>query len=345
MGNGVDLDRFISSQQFRFAYKSLADDKKTAYSAVLRGYLGFECRISVYGVGADGIQDVLTAIRLDIPELFWVKENNVEYNVLMHGSCTVVPSYRFDEKTTIAMLAAMQSVADSLQRSFFGLTEIDLQVAVHDYLVKHFLYGGEDGDYAYEACGPLLYGIGVCEGVAKAYKYLCDRCGLRSIVVVGWAENHKGDQEESEPHAWNISEIGGAYYHQDVTFDASLSDATIRYDYFNLSDDEIVVDHRFDRSHYPPCSASYGYYRKAGLYAASKSELKELVRKEYRPEQPLVFQVPIIQEGEQEFRDRIMRIVGGAVPVLPGCRLPLTLVSNRSRGVYQVSFSEAKRDM
>lgn len=62
-----------------------------------------------------------------------------------------------------------------------------------------------------------MYGIGVCEGISKAFKYLCDKVGIKSGIVIG---NVKG---EVAAHAWNQICIEGAWYNIDVTFDMNLS--------------------------------------------------------------------------------------------------------------------------
>lgn len=46
------------------------------------------------------------------------------------------------------------------------------------------------------------------------------------------------------PHAWNIVNIGEKPYHLDVTWDISFPESTrIAYDYFNLSDDLMNLEH------------------------------------------------------------------------------------------------------
>ena len=46
------------------------------------------------------------------------------------------------------------------------------------------------------------------------------------------------------PHAWNIVNIGEKPYHLDVTWDISFPESTrITYDYFNLTDDLMNLEH------------------------------------------------------------------------------------------------------
>ncbi len=52
------------------------------------------------------------------------------------------------------------------------------------------------------------------------------------------------------------------------------------YDYFSLTDDEISVDHEFDRTIYPKCdNNSLGYFSINHLIAHDKNELADIIKK------------------------------------------------------------------
>lgn len=80
--------------------------------------------------------------------------------------------------------------------------------------------------------------MGVCEGIAKAVKVLCDALGIWCMIAICGNNPEKGIKYR---HTWNIVRIDGQFYHLDATFDNSLgkcsvTGAEIRYDYFNLDD-------------------------------------------------------------------------------------------------------------
>ena len=99
---------------------------------------------------------------------------------------------------------------------------------------------------------------------------------MRSLVVYGKARNPvKGDTMEL--HAWNIVEIEGKTYHLDVTFDMSLTDKTNRYDYFNLSDEDIKKEHVIINV-IPPCTTiGYDYFTVNNLVVNSPADLDRLI--------------------------------------------------------------------
>ena len=67
-------------------------------------------------------------------------------------------------------------------------------------------------------------------------------------------------------HTWNIVKINGTYYHLDATFDNSLrkdyGNSEIRYDYFNLDDQQIFRDHEPLIAPAPHCTDHDHFYYK-----------------------------------------------------------------------------------
>ena len=122
-----------------------------------------------------------------------------------------------------------------------GLNEGEKERYVHDFICRNVRYDKLKKPYSHEILGPLGQGVGVCEGIAKAVKCLCDRLGVWCIVAL--AENNP-DKGIKYRHAWNVVRLGDAYYHLDATFDNSLGSAElVRYDYFNLDDRRLFRDH------------------------------------------------------------------------------------------------------
>jgi len=114
---------------------------------------------------------------------------------------------------------------------------------LHDWLIYHAYY---DKNYEYYgADGVLLRGYGVCDSYSKAYVLLCEEANIPVSRVTGIA---------GESHAWNAVQIGGQWYHVDVTwddpYDPESGDQIIsgkeNHEYFCLSDDLIGLDHQND---------------------------------------------------------------------------------------------------
>lgn len=90
-------------------------------------------------------------------------------------------------------------------------------VMIHDYLIDNIEY---DESYKcigiYSVYGALVKKLAVCEGYAKAFKYILNSAGIECELVQGKATNSSG---KTESHAWNIVKIDDKWYNVDVTWD------------------------------------------------------------------------------------------------------------------------------
>ena len=148
-----------------------------------------------------------------------------------------------------------------------NMSEYDIELTIHDYLVSNTEYGHADEFYEDEHSpyGALMDHVAVCEGYAKAYELLSICCGLESKLVYGTTSNGN--------HVWNISKIDGVWYQVDVTWDDPTGDAGdydfgISHAFFNINDTYLNnLDHSWNRDYYPICeSIQENYYvRSNGL--------------------------------------------------------------------------------
>ncbi|MGA1826550.1 MAG: transglutaminase domain-containing protein [bacterium] len=121
--------------------------------------------------------------------------------------------------------------------------------AIHDWIVANVDY---DMTYTeYSAYAALFLGTTVCQGYSLlTYKMLHEtNIGVRIVEGLG------GD----EPHAWNLVNLCGTWYHLDVTWDdpGHYNPNAIYYTYFNKSSSEMSNDHTFDEQDYPEALISY----------------------------------------------------------------------------------------
>lgn len=85
------------------------------------------------------------------------------------------------------------------------------------------------------------------EGIALAFKALCDMVGVECLVVSG-----RLDRAE---HYWNIITVDGASYHVDVSAAAELGLAGT----FLISDSDMWGHYWWDNEKYPQCEGSLSY--------------------------------------------------------------------------------------
>lgn len=134
-----------------------------------------------------------------------------------------------------------------------GMNYYQREKAIHDYIVKNYSYdldnlaGGMKRQESYSLYGLLKNGEGVCQGYSQLFLALCLNTKIPSGIVYGVAGGG--------PHAWNVVSLYGKFYHVDVTWDDPIPDRglTVRYDYYNISEQTISKDHQWDNISHSPC--------------------------------------------------------------------------------------------
>lgn len=140
------------------------------------------------------------------------------------------------------------------------MKDYEKELVLHDYLVNNTtydkrLYSGNMPEDSYTAYGVLINGTGVCQGYAEAMNRLLLSSGIESIMAVGEAK----DGSEWIGHAWNMVKLDGEYYHVDSTWDDPVtSDGSNKlvHSYFNITDEQMSKDHRWNREDYPEANGT-----------------------------------------------------------------------------------------
>jgi len=141
---------------------------------------------------------------------------------------------------------------------------------IHDFICQNVRYDKLKKPYSHEIIGPLGQGVGVCEGIAKTVKILCDHLGIWCMIAISEANPTQGIKYR---HAWNIIQLDGQYFHLDATFDNSLGrDGVIRYDYFNLDDSKVFRDHQPVIYPIPACTQGDRFYYRENKLSFTKIE-------------------------------------------------------------------------
>ncbi len=156
-----------------------------------------------------------------------------------------------------------------------GMTDYEKEISVHDYIINHCAYDYKNFSMntlppeAFTPYGILVSGSGVCEGYSTSMKLMMDILGIECGIVHGIANLGS--------HSWNIIKIGGSCYYLDITWDDPvMQDESnfLRYDYFNITGEEVTAEHQLDLDKYPECTATkYNYYYYNNLIIESSDEL------------------------------------------------------------------------
>lgn len=263
-------------------------ERQSVYHAMKTGFTALAPSFPVLRLDAAALNDVFFQLRLDCPEIFYV--SGFSYRFYRDADhVELIPQYLFDKGKIRDHQQAMSARVTKLCRAVQSKSEAEKEQYIHDFLCENVRYDKLKKPYSHEIIGPLGQGVGVCEGIAKSAKILCDNLGIWCAIAISDAAPDQGIKYR---HAWNVVKIGGVYRHLDVTFDLSLSrEGLIRHDYYNLSDQQILRDHQPLLYPMPACPAGDGsFYRQKKLSFTKMEEVENRTRQAVRKKKPLLFQ-------------------------------------------------------
>ncbi len=256
-----------------YYYGRMNKVQQSAYHAMMTGFQKIDDEFLVPALEMKELYDVFFQLRLDHPEIFWAIGYKIKY---YKGSPNLifVPEYLFEKNKIKEHQKAMNSRIEKLVRPAKSLSEAEKEKYVHDFICNNIHYDKLKKPYSHEIIGPLGQGVGVCEGIAKTVKVLCDALGIWCMIAICGNNPEKGIKYR---HTWNIVKIGGQYYHLDATFDNSLEKnylekEEIRYDYYNLDDKSIFRDHEPLIAPAPACTDGNHFYYKEKKLSFTKME-------------------------------------------------------------------------
>ncbi len=187
---------------------------------------------------------------------------------------------RLSFEDTTVLIKVKEIIAQVVKES---MTDYEKELAIHDYLVLNYRYDYENykndtiPDESYSPYGLLIKGTGVCQAYAETMELLLNAVGIECKMVVGTSN---GDN-----HGWNIVKLEDEYYMLDVTYDDPAPDETgyVSYKYFNVTADQLALDHEWDSSKWPTANGTkYNYYVYNDLVVNNYNDFKKLVAKKIK---------------------------------------------------------------
>ena len=252
-----------------YYYMQMDKQQQAAYRDMKAGLQALAPSFLVTRLENRVLGDIFFQLRLDCPEIFYA----VGFQYRFYPDSTkveLVPEYLFEKAKIREHQKAMEARIAKLIRPAQALTAWEKELYIHDFICQGVRYDKLKKPYSHEIIGPLGQGVGVCEGIAKTVKILCDALGIWCMIAISEANPEKNIKYR---HAWNIIRAEGKYCHLDATFDNSLGTGdNIRYDYFNLSDSAFFRDHEPVLYKAPPCSEGNLFYYLVKKQSFTKTE-------------------------------------------------------------------------
>ena len=267
--SNVQVDKYFYNQleeKSRIIYRAFESNKEQMKTGTYQIELGdsFSDTLSQSN-GQEQLgeyyQSAIEAYTYDNPEVFYLSPKkmylNIEtttrggtttYNVFINsGNEANYLAEEFNSKEEIDQaIAQIEQVKNQIVQNRTGNTYEDIKM-VHDYLVDNISYDSSlSKQNIYNIYGALVNRECVCEGYARAFKYLLDELDIPCVMVIGTGTNSQG---ETENHAWNYVQLNGNWYAVDSTWDdpvvigGGTASEQSRYKYFLVGREIIDQDH------------------------------------------------------------------------------------------------------
>ena len=271
-----------------YYYNQMDERSRTAYNRTREAILNHKSKINIMDLRLTSKEylDILQKLLLDDISLYYVNAKKIQFISVLSQITYVVLSYTYTQAECSKYDELIEKrVTEFIERAnLYGKNNSEVVHSLHDLFVLTIKYdysadtGTSDSDlFAHSILGVFLKRKAVCDGVAKAFKYLLNRLNIRCVVVRGILGGN-GAVNGKENHAWNIVYINDDFYHIDVTND--LMKEHSRYlcqDYYCLDDKLISRDHRGFQG-VPRCTErKENYFDKNGTAISGKESLRKLI--------------------------------------------------------------------
>lgn len=178
----------------------------------------------------DDYQSAVEAFLYDNPDVFYIDANKLflsietttsilkkTHNVYIgpaKNDTYYADGFTSEPQVKVAV-KKIEDIRDIVTKRLTGNTYRDI-LKIHNYLVENIHYDKEYKSIGrYSIYGAFIDKTCVCEGYAKALKYLLNAADIPCVIAQGTATNSSG---KSEDHAWNCVYLDGKWYYIDITW-------------------------------------------------------------------------------------------------------------------------------
>ena len=226
-------------EPFNVYYDLLNDTQKFYYKKILLAIQNGVDEISFNekSIYKEYLSETIDALLNDHPEIFWVESQTVEYVKELGTATKLDIKYNDLLKDKDKYTKEIESVVKDIKSKTKSMSAIEKELYIHDYLIDKCSY--KNNKYDQTIYSSLILGETVCAGYAKAFQYLCNKCGINTTMVTGSLINGDSSLKDPENHGWNLVKIDNEWYAVDVTNDDSRNIEKMpypSYKYFNFND-------------------------------------------------------------------------------------------------------------
>lgn len=264
-------DTPLEKQMLPYLYSKLSDSEKSVYLKLRKASLNHERTLTIKtSMDEETIERIIDVLFYEDPLSFNV---NMFSYVIYSKKVEFKISYIFNDESIQKMLKKMDAVANKVISKFDEKTSTYNKILyIHDFLIDRTEYD-ESLNSAHSAYGAMVQGKGVCESYARAFGYICQKAGIRTVNVVGTGSNGGG----TENHMWNRVYYNKKWYDIDLTWDDPVTPIVgyKSYRYFMPGSEAFSKTHKpgLTTLTYPAATkdTSMSYYSRKKLVASDNS--------------------------------------------------------------------------
>lgn len=263
---------------YRYCYYELTAEEQAIYTVIIDSIYDMPERIEIPEINSGNLNRIFTALSYDNPDLFCLGANCKVYT---EGLKTFFePTYSLDYETYSKQKTELETVVSAILKGAEQYTSVyEKELYIHDYLVTNCVYvDPETSASANTAYGCIVNGKASCEGYARAFQYLMNKLSINNRLVTGESTE---DGENYIGHMWNYVVLDGEGYFVDVTWDdPKTATQVLRHTFFNVTTNDILLEHRNIEQTLPLCTAkkyNYFVYENAVINSVETEQLEVAV--------------------------------------------------------------------
>ena len=288
--NGYDL-QFVKDNGIEYIWDNLDNEMKANLAAALDAIKRVDSFIPLeYSLDEDTnykFMQLILNCAMDYPyvvnqfSLFDNDEDGKIDALIANYNFAVIQTEEDAWALTDALNARLDEIVAGMPQ---GVSQYEQLRYLHDTLVFFSDYSDNTPLY-YTAYGALVAGKATCQGYADAMHLLLARAGFETCFCVGIGNNEK------VTHKWNYVKLDdGQWYILDPTWADPVDKddpAYICYDYFLVSDEELLKDHK--EKHENPFfkeptaySMEYSFHTVEGYECSTYDEAVAIIEQQIR---------------------------------------------------------------
>lgn len=249
----------VDSGYYRHCYYELTAEEQTIYTVILENIYEMPERIEIPELTTGNLNKIFTAISYDNPDLFCLGLNCKVYK---EGLKTYFePTYSMTSEEYQKQKDELSTVVPVILKGAEKYSAVyEKELYIHDYIVSNTVYADpETSANANSIYGCLVEGKASCEGYSRAFQYLLSALNIENRLITGESTE---DGENYIGHMWNYVVLDGNGYFVDVTWDdPKTATQVLRHTFFNVTTNDILLEHRDIEQTVPLCTATkYNYF-------------------------------------------------------------------------------------